>query len=130
MKVVELVRPGKDYTGTLDSLYDGDQPVIQVNHPSLDFPLPFLLSFLWIGLGPPPTFSIKEAIFFPVKFCLWNWRNEIFHILSDFFLISINFFYKFSIKCRQKGLLLLSSLLLSLLLFECPTLEMADPHFQ
>ena len=29
--MVELVRPGQDYIGTLDSLYDGDQPVIQVN---------------------------------------------------------------------------------------------------
>jgi len=29
-QVVELLRPGKDYMGTLDSLYDSDQPVIQV----------------------------------------------------------------------------------------------------
>ena len=30
--MVELLRPGKDYMGTLDSLYDSDQPVIQVNN--------------------------------------------------------------------------------------------------
>ena len=30
VQVVELLQPGSDYVGTLDSLYDGDQPVIEV----------------------------------------------------------------------------------------------------
>ena len=29
-QVVELLQPGSDFVGTLDSLYDGDQPVIEV----------------------------------------------------------------------------------------------------
>ena len=29
-QVVELLQPGSDYVGSLDSLYDGDQPVIEV----------------------------------------------------------------------------------------------------
>ena len=29
-QVVELLQPGSDFVGTLDSLYDGDQSVIEV----------------------------------------------------------------------------------------------------